>query len=104
MRPALGARTFSVEDNRNFTSISGEYNPLHVVMLSLHCGFEAPTTLVPQVDQSRIHLRATAGDALCEQPRRLDPLLSVVAPRLPRLLGDQTSTVKPCDYPDTISV
>lgn len=45
-----------------------------------------------------------AGEALCDQLRRLDPSLKIATPRFPRLLTDQTSSVMPYDYPDTISV
>ncbi len=44
-----------------------------------------------------------AGEALCIQIGKAYPNICVSVPRLPRLLTDQTASIMPFDYPDTIS-
>jgi len=43
-----------------------------------------------------------AGEALCEQLRKTYSQMEVCVPRLPRMLTDQTVSIMPLEYPDTV--
>ena len=45
-----------------------------------------------------------AGEVLCEDLQRAMPGLTIRAPRLPRILTDQTAVVPPVDTEDAVEV